>query len=201
MTKHNLNYWTPLKKGDVVILSDEDSILEDLDNGGEGEGLSMTVTDLAQFEFEHGEVLNLYTLEKQDQKLFLSITSFEDDFDLAVFCQEEAVYGDRNDLEREELLELIFDVDEDECIDEFKMREIIMKDMDCYELDPSGEILTVDDESGEFHNVARYTCLSDAEDPLLLVTEEGHLDNEFGGYVSMYWGDAVRVGDITIFRR
>jgi len=207
--KHEPNFWRSIKRGDIISLSDEETLNESMEDG---EGLSAVdftvnaapeiMTDQAGCEYL---MISLEASGKTDLMLFVII--FDGEVDVKAFFEDAECFSPNS---RGEVIEdgneWIFAEPEDESnfdFDDLEFAKVIDFDDTTYTMKATGTAhgnFRHDSELAAF--VTEYD-LTEAEDEECTSTELLIIEKfrpEAEGFVSLYFGYKITLMDITVLQ-
>jgi hypothetical protein len=213
VTDSTVKFWTDLKVGDIVNISDSQAIEQDMQDNDEIDGIEYAITsidtysikdDLGTFKF-----FNLKDMSEQSQALKMVVKIIDNEIDHFIYFQiDDIPVGNRVDF-LEQGFEFFFS-NHEEDIDpldlEFNpdLSDPTGKVYNKY-METLGEIGHVPAESGIDEPLMcqvveyLYEGEEEVENERLMIIEEG--DGECGGLITLLSGTTLTLADIEIYKQ
>jgi len=206
LEKTDKRYWNQIKVGDMVSLSDPQSIQDAQEAGLTS--FDLQVKRIRKINQEDDLVnWNLYDIQQQEESLVLLVKIVDENIDTYIFFEEpELSQMDRDDLLDADLGFLFEETDEEiEASSELSFTAAIFKD-DCeFVRKPQGELygesrmspIPSGCDETEFVTLVEYQAdINELDNNQFLIIEEGGEDCPAGGLVTCYSGSPISMLDV-----
>ena len=215
--KTDPKFWTNLKRGTFVTLSDSQGIEDSIDKGGSVKGVDYKVKSKKTITEVDDMATWIFFKLKGDQELYLMAKIVDEDVDLAIYFEANNMEsGSRDDVLCNDG-HWVFQPPEDE--DEFEVSELlftksVIQDVEhddgteetlIYEQKSQGELFghVVDDprpsgNSEMLATVVEYVCGTECENPLYLILEEGNEEDDENSFVQFFFGCNIGFSEIDV---
>ena len=211
LEKTDKRYWDQIEVGDMISLSDPQSILDAQEAGLES--FNLEVKRIRKITQEDDLVTwNLYDIQQQETNLVLLVKIVDAEIDTYIFFEEEELSQmDRDDLINTDLEFLFeeFNQEDIESSSELCFTSSIFKEECEFERKPQGELYgkscVSPVQSGcdevEFVTLVEYQAdLNELDNNQFLILEEGGEDSPSGGLVTCYSGSPISMFDVELFK-
>jgi len=210
--KTSPNFWRNIRKGAFLELSDEETLLESMEDSQGADGVTFELLEDPQhIVIEDVCEFYIYNLEaKSKTDIILIATIIGDDVELKAYFEDADIvqaddrkgHVDRGDF-------WIFEEPED--VDDFEITDLefaqkIEFDDSTYEMKRLGTMHgSFNGEDGMMASIAEYTLTEQSEDnetnnSELMVYEYGDVDDEDGGYLSVLFGYTINLTEVDILQ-
>ncbi len=211
LEKTDREYWDQIEVGDMISLSDPQSI-KDAEEAGLS-GFDLEVKRIRKICQEDNLVSwNLYDIQQQSESLVLLVKIVDEDIDAYIFFEEEELSQmNRDDLIEANLSFLFEETDEEvESSSELSFTDVVFKEECEFVRKPQGELygssLVAPVPSGceetEFVTLVEYQAdINELDNNQFLILEEGGEDSPSGGLVTCYTGSPISMMDVELFKK